>query len=233
MAKKKKMTRKELLKGEDEFISVSGRIVNYIASHSQHIKYSLIILVVASALTAGAFLWLRYMNNKSMSAYNLANKKVKGINISEAEIDTEEIQSAIQSFNKIKKKYGWTKAAELSVPHMAFLEFARGNYKESESLYRSYLNDDNPDPIYHSMARFGIAASCEAMGDYKTAIVQLKEIIDDEDSFLKEEAMFTLGRLYALDGQEIKSRKTFRGFVNQFNTSPLVPVARANMKKSS
>jgi tetratricopeptide (TPR) repeat protein len=81
------------------------------------------------------------------------------------------------------------------------------------------------------MAHFGLAAAYEAKGEYQSAISHLKKIVEDENNFLKEEAMFSLGRVYALSGQQEMSREIFKDFVNQFKESPLLPLAKANLKK--
>jgi tetratricopeptide (TPR) repeat protein len=81
------------------------------------------------------------------------------------------------------------------------------------------------------MAHFGLAASYEAKGEHQSAISHLKKVVDDEDDFLREEAMFSLGRLYALSGQQEMSREIFEDFINQFKGSPLLPLAKAHLKE--
>jgi len=81
------------------------------------------------------------------------------------------------------------------------------------------------------MAHFGLAAAYEAKGVYQSAIDALRQIVDGENSFLKEEALFSLGRLYALSGQAEKSREAFKDFVDEFNDSPLLPLAKAHLKE--
>ena len=80
------------------------------------------------------------------------------------------------------------------------------------------------------MAHFGLAASYEAKGEHQSAISHLKKV-DDEDNFLREEAMFSLGRLYALSGQQGMSREIFEDFINRFKGSPLLPLAKAHLKE--
>ena len=120
--------------------------------------------------------------------------------------------------------------ATLAIPQLAYLKFGQGKYDEAISLYQAYLGKDKSGTIYRSMAHFGLAASYEAKGDHNSAISHLREIVDGEGSFLREEAMFSLGRVYVLSGQHEMSRETYRNFVSQFKGSALLPLVKAHLK---
>ena len=77
MAKKRKKTRKELLKEPDEFITFSGKLIQFAAEHRTHITYALgIILSLAVIISGIRFVSIRSENNasilldKGLSQYN-------------------------------------------------------------------------------------------------------------------------------------------------------------------
>jgi tetratricopeptide (TPR) repeat protein len=226
---KKKITRKELLKKEDEFVSLSNRAAQFVSAHLKQIQYLVVSILIIIAIAIGAILYFRHMNKRALTAYNRAYKSLVSDSSPEpAEDNTEE---AIVEFDRVMKKYGRTKMAKLAIPQLAYLQYDQGNYDEAISLYQKYLRRAKSDSIYASMVHFGLAAAYEAKGDYQAAISHLKEIVDEKGHFLTEEALFSVGRLYALSGQLEMSRDTFRDFVDQFKESPLLPLAKANMKK--
>lgn len=226
---KKKITRKELLKKDDEFISLSHRVVQYASAHAKQIQYVILSVVIIIAIVIGIGLYFRHLNKKAVAAYNLAYKEMVSNLSSEAANDT--IKGSVAEFDELIKNYGWTKVATLAIPQLAYLKFGQGKYDEAISLYQTYLKRDKSGPVYRSMAHFGLAASYEAKGDHQSAISHLKKIVDGENSLFKEEAMFSLGRVYALSGQQEMSREIFRDFVNQFKESPLLPLAKAYLKE--
>jgi predicted negative regulator of RcsB-dependent stress response len=229
MVKKKKITRKELLKKDDEFISLSTRVIEYVSAHAKHVQYLILSLMIIVAIIIGINLYLRNLNKKALTAYNLAYKNL--VSDVSPEIKEDNIKKSIEEIDKLIKKYGWTKMATLAIPQLAYLKFGQGKYEEAISLYQTYLKREKSDSIYRSMAHFGLAAAYEAKGDHQSAIIHLKTIVDGENDFLKEDAMFSLGRIYALAGQTETSREIFKDFVNRFKESPLLPLAKANLKR--
>jgi tetratricopeptide (TPR) repeat protein len=226
---KKKTTRKELLKKDDEFISLSTKFFQYVSTHGKQIQYLTVSVMIIIAIVIGISLYFKHLNKKSLAAYNLAYTNL--VSNSSSDISEDTINKSIEELNSLIKKYGWTKMATLAIPQLAYLKFGQGKYDEAISLYQTYLKKDKSASIYHLMTHFGLAAAYEAKSEHQSAIQHLKKIIDDENNFLKEEAMFSLGRLYALSGQQEMSKKIFTDFINQFKESALVPLAKANLAK--
>jgi tetratricopeptide (TPR) repeat protein len=226
---KKKTTRKELLKKDDEFISLSTRFFQYASTHGKQIQYLTVSVMIIIAIVIGISLYFKHLNKKSLAAYNLAYTNL--VSNSSSDISEDTINKSIEELDSLIKKYGWTKMATLAIPQLAYLKFGQGKYDEAISLYQTYLKKDKSASIYHLMTHFGLAAAYEAKNEHQSAIQHLTKIIDDENNFLKEEAMFSLGRLYALSGQQEMSKKIFTDFINQFKESALVPLAKANLAK--
>lgn len=226
---KQKISRKELLQKEDEFISLSSRVSNYVAAHAKQFKYALISLVALFVIVIIAGLYIRYVNKKALAAYNIAYKNLVS-DISDSKRQ-EAVKESMEEFDRLLEKYGWTKFATLSIPQMAYLKFGQGKYDEAISLYKSYLAKDETDSIYDSMSLFGLAAAYEAKKDYHSSISYLQKIISGRSDLLKEEAMFSLGRIYSLSGQFEKSKNIFQDFVDKYKDSPLLPLAKAGIEK--
>ena len=226
---KKRVTRKELLKKEDEFVSLSSRAVQYVSAHLKQIQYLTFSILIIILIVLGISLYLRHLNKKALAAYNRAYRSLVSDSSPEATEDT--MKRSVEEFDKLIRKYGRTKMATLAIPQLAYLEYDQGNYDQAISLYQMYLKREKSDSIYASMAHFGLAAVYEAKGDYQSAISHLKKIVEEGHDFLREEALFSLGRVYALSGQREMSRETFKDFIDQFTESPLLPLAKANLKK--
>ncbi len=226
---KKRVTRKELLKKEDEFVSLSSRAAQYVSTHLKQIQYLTFSILIIILIVLGISLYLRHLNKKALAAYNRAYRSLVSDPSPEATEDT--MKRSVEEFDKLIRKYGRTKMATLAIPQLAYLEYDQGNYDQAIFLYQMYLKREKSDSIYASMAHFGLAAVYEAKGDYQLAISHLKKIVEEGHDFLREEALFSLGRVYALSGQREMSRETFKDFIDQFTESPLLPLAKASLKE--
>jgi tetratricopeptide (TPR) repeat protein len=228
---KKRETRKELLKKEDEFISLSARIYQSVVEHRKQVQWAAICVLALMVIVAGISLYFRHINKKALAAYNTAYKNL--VTDSSSRAAEESIQRSAEELEKLIREYGWTKMAKLAIPQLAYLKFGQGNYEEAISLYTTYLEKLGDDSIYRPMAYFGLAACYEAKKDYQSAIDSLEKITENDTAFLKEEALFSLGRMYDLRGQKELSKEVFQKFVSQFPQSPLLPLAKAHLKNSS
>jgi len=226
---KKKITRKELLKNEDEFISLSARVSQYILAHGKTIKYLLYGVALIVIIVLGGSLYYKHLNKKALAAYNTACKALIGD--SSPETSEKNLQESIEEFDRLIKDYGWTKMATLAIPQLAYLKFDQGKFDEAISLYQTYLEKEKSNTIYRSMAYFGLAAAYEAKGEYESATTALEKVSRGENDFLKEEALFSLGRMYELGGQTKRSQEVFKEFIGQFKDSPLLPLAKSHLKE--
>jgi tetratricopeptide (TPR) repeat protein len=228
---KKRETRKELLKKEDEFISLSTRIYQFAVEHKKQIQWAAICVLTIMVIVAGISLYFRHINQKALAAYKTAYKNL--VSDSSSQAAEESIQRSAEELDRLIREYGWTKMAKLAIPQLASLKFGQGKYEEAISLYTTYLEKLGDDSIYRPMAYFGLAACYEAKEDHQSAIRSLEKIIENDTAFLKEEALFSLGRMYDLSGQRELSKKAFQKFVFQFPQSPLLPLAKARLKNGS
>ena len=228
---KKRVTRKELLKKEDEFISLSARIYQYVVEYRKQIQWGAICVVAIMVIVVGIGLYFRHINAKALAAYNMAYKSL--VSKSSSQAAEESIQRSTEELDRLIREYGWTKVATLAIPQLAYMKFGQGKYEEAISLYETYLEKLKTDSIYRSMAYFGLAACYEAKGEHQSAIRYLNKIIENDTTFLKEEAMFSLGRVYDLSGRKELSKDTFQKFVSQFPQSPLLPLAKAHLRNGS
>ena len=229
---KKRVTRKELLNKEDEFISLSTRIYRYVVEYRKQIQWGAICVVAIMLIILGISLYFRHLNKQALAAYNMAYKSLVSESSPQA-AEERSIQRSTEELDRLIRKYGWTKVATLAIPQLAYLKFGQGKYEEAISLYETYLEKVKTDSIYRSMSYFGLAACYEAKGEHQSAIGYFNKIIENDATFLKEEAMFSLGRVYELSGRSELSKDTFRSFVSQFPQSPLLPLAKAHLKNGS
>jgi len=72
----RKVTRKELLKSSDEFLTVSGRVIVYVKEHAKPFKIAGGILVGAALVYLGVNYYLNYANRKGQEAYDAAYYEV-------------------------------------------------------------------------------------------------------------------------------------------------------------
>ena len=223
----KKTTRKELLKGTDEFLTLSSKAFNFITTHLRELKYAGFAIAIIVVAYLGVTTYLRYVNKNGQNAYNTAYQTLTKEMKPDANPDN--LRKSEELFNKVTDDYGLSKVARLALPQIAYLKFLDKKYDEAIVLYRKFLDKVSGNTEYELMANMALAACFEAKGDLKTAMETLIPVIEIPDNSFREPAMLSLARLYRLDNKPEKAREILNEFVEQHADSPLLPFAKAQL----
>ncbi|MFC1535490.1 tetratricopeptide repeat protein, partial [Thermodesulfobacteriota bacterium] len=141
---KTKVSRKELLKKPDEFITFSARVIIYAREHSRQVGYLGAVVVGLILIYLGINTYMNYVNKKGQNMYNMAYYTiVKNLGV---EKNQEDLKKSEELFNQVIDKYGISKAARLALPELAYVKFLQKEYDEAISKYQEFLNEVSDDP---------------------------------------------------------------------------------------
>ncbi|MBW1829641.1 MAG: tetratricopeptide repeat protein [Deltaproteobacteria bacterium] len=228
MAKKKK-SRKELLKGPDEFVTFSSRAADFISTHLNQLKY-LGYAVVAIAVGYFAIqIWMGQVNEKGQTAYNTAADDMRNW-MMKPDPDIADMKKSGELFSEVLEKHSMSNAARLALPLAAHVKFLEKDYSEAVKQYRNFLDEFSGDALYESLARLALASCYEAEGELKTAIETLNPLVEDSSgSTFRQTAMWNLARLYRLDNSPEKEEQILKDFVEEYEGSPYYAMAKARL----
>ncbi len=224
---KKKITRKELLKGPDEFLTLSGRTLEFMSNYRQQLRYAGLAI---AAVVIGYFAihaWTGHINEEGQNAYNTAANAVLSA-VMTPDADLASLKKSGDLFAKVIDEHGMSKAAHLAVPQAAYLRFLEKDYPKAIELYEEFLDEVSGNPQYEALTSLALAACYEAKGDFKTAIKTLNPLVKTAShNPFRESAMWSLARLYRLDNDSEKAVEILKEFVEKFEGSPYHAMAKA------
>lgn len=226
---KKKITRKELLKTSDEFLTFSARAAVFIREHSRQFSYLGAAIVACFLIYLGINTFMGRINKKGQETYNIAYYSF--IKNMKPNADQKELKKFEELFQQVIDKYGLSKVSRLALPQLAHLKFLEKKYDEAISLYQKFLDEVSDNTPYQSLAVMALSACYEAKGELRMAIEVLSRMMAGPDDFFKEQAMLSLARVYRLAHQQGKSREILKEFVEKFKSSPFLPIAKAQLNK--
>lgn len=227
---KKKVTRKELLKETDEFLSVSARAAIFVREHSRQFKYLGATIVAVIIIYLGINAYFNRIDKKGQQAYNTAYYALLE-NINGPGGDQKDLKKAEALFQEVLDNYGLSKVRPLAFPELAYLNFTQKKYDEAISHYEQYLREVTDGSPYQAMTRLALAACHEEKGAFNKAIELLEQITSVSDDFFKEQAMISLARVYRLANQPQKSKETLETFFEKFKESPFLPLVRSHLDR--
>jgi tetratricopeptide (TPR) repeat protein len=225
----KKIARKDLLKNEDEFLTLSARTILYVRDHAKAFQYAGLAVVALIVVYMGIYAYLGHVDKKGQAAYNEGFYALEGSLNSKQ--DPEKMKSIEESFRKVIDQYSLSDASSLAYPELAQLKFTEKKYGEAIPLYTQFLEKAPGDSPYRSMAMLALAGCYEGAGDSEKALDLLKRITTGPEGPAKQLAVMNLARVYRLTGQMDKSKETLNEFAAKYKTSPFLPMVQAQIAK--
>lgn len=208
MAKKKRVTRKELLKEPDEFLTLSSKIIRF-AQNNQRLVNCVGIGVVVVLLGFFAYRYLSGLSEqRAYALFEQGFSHYMAQPLGQAQDAPDPVSR--DNFIQVLEKYPSTKAARLTAPLLADTYAKSGDYDKAIELYNKALEDFPGEPGLRAILWNGLGYALEGKKDYKSAAEAFRRITTLPGDFLKAEAYFNLGRMYELTGDKEKASAAFK-----------------------
>jgi len=224
MAKKRKKTRKELLKEPDEFMTLTGKMIQFVTDHKTQITVGLgIVLALAVVFSAVRFFSIRAENKASAMLEQSMNRYS---NLQDQKKPDEIYNELSGSFQTILQKYGGKNSGKLARLIFANICYDAGKYKQAIDLYDTSLKDFAEHPMIHTQILNSLAYTYEQQKEYAKAVSYFEKISAAPEQILRDEALFHLGRLYSKLGQTEKSKTAYEKIISDHPDFIYIDVVR-------
>lgn len=211
MAKQKRVTRKQLLKEPDEFITTTGRIIRWARQYTRQVAYiagaCLLLLVVIAGY--------QYFSNRAENkAFLMLDQAVGKYEDQKAGMDAlVAYENSREDFEYIIKKYDHTKGGKLATVVFAGMSCDAGEAEKAIQLYEAALDSFKGDTTYQNILWSGLGYAYEKKKDVRMAVSFFEKIAGGDDPVAKDVALFNMGRLYHELGDTVRSRQAYERLV--------------------
>jgi tetratricopeptide (TPR) repeat protein len=201
VAKKKRVTRKQLLKEPDEFFTFSGKAIQFLSKNQK----SFIGVLVGVVVVALAFAGFRYFSGvserKAYAMFEQARSSyVSGLLASGKPSSQEE---TIKKLETVLDEYPSTTAARFSLLVYGDVSYQQGDYDKAIELYNKALGRFKGEEVIPKLIWNGLGHAYEGKRDYTSAAANFREITVAQGEFMKADAFYNLGRmLEAIDDRK-------------------------------
>jgi tetratricopeptide (TPR) repeat protein len=221
---KKRVTRKQLLKEPDEFITTTGKLISWARAHTRQ-------LLVGSGLFLGLLVLVAaygyYQQKQSDAAIMLYSQAMAKYQNAGGENEPAAGLAAAQSdLERLTSEYGGQPAGKLGRIMYGNLSLAAQARDEAVAIYTSALKDFGSDISFANFICNGLGSAYSQKGDFASAIKYYEKIVNSTSPVLKDSALFHLGRLYEAMGQSDKSQEAYRQLGTDFPDSMFAEMAK-------
>jgi len=145
VAAAKKITRKELLKEPDEFLTLSSRFLGWAARHRREINYATSAVLALALLAAG---YLYYANRQEAQAGALFGQALAKYDRLAAD-QPKAAREVSADFRRVINEYGGTSNGRMAALVYANLCYQAGDFAQAAELYKASLERFVDQPLIH------------------------------------------------------------------------------------
>jgi len=216
MASRKK-SRKELLKKPDEFITLTGRAIQFASVYQKQMSYGLYGLVAVALVVFGYRFFAQRAETKAFAllAQTMANYEVN----KKASSPREAYRKASEELQRLVKKYGGNAGGKFARTRYANISYEAGDYHKAIELYRQSLHDFKDNQLVYHLILSSLAYAYQRIEDDRNAAKYFEELSSATDSGIRDEALFNLGLLYEKLGDAAGSREAFQEIISNYPNS--------------
>ncbi len=216
MAAKQK-SRKQLLKKPDEFITFTGKTIDFVRKHQKQISYILYATVAIFAI----FLGYRFFAQRAEArAFSMLQQTQSEYQVLKDKSSAPEAYGKVsESFQRIIKKYGGNAGGKLARVIYANISYDAGLYDKAIELYKQSLKDFNDDIMVTNLILSSLGYAYQQMQDAQNAADYFERAASMPDSIVREEALFNLGWVYQKLGEAAKSQQALQKIIDDYPNS--------------
>ena len=218
------LARKKELETPDEFITFSSQLLAFGLKYRLYVSIGFGVFLALVILYVGGRFYTKITEDK---AFALREQVIKTYNSAAEDMDAEKAYERVaEDFESILEKYPRTTAGKLARVNYANICFATGRYDRAIELYRKGAGDFNENPPFRNLILSSLGHCYEAKKDNASAVLYFEMIVSGRNGMLKDEALFSLGRIYREMGDNLKSNEAYQRVVSDHPGSIYVDMAK-------
>ena len=223
MATGKKVSRKQLLKEPDEFLTFSAKLFQFILKYKVHAVSALGGLILVVLVVSGISYYFHKKASQAMAQLQTSWNRYEPLRTEKGSIEA--FQAVSAEFENILAKYGGQPGGKIARVIFANMCFTAGEADRAIELYKAALGDFT-QPLYRGQIFSGLGYAYESQKDLNTAAEYFEKALAESNNILHSEALFNLGRVHAELGNSAQSAEAYRKLVADYPESLYAGLAR-------
>jgi tetratricopeptide (TPR) repeat protein len=204
---KKRLTRKQLLKEPDEFITTTGQVIRWAREHTKPLTYgcagffAVVILITVISV---------YQERRAQNAAALLGQSTAKYQAGLTAGSEDKALDVVRAdFEQLIDSYSGQPAGRMGRIIFAHICLSGGAYDDAVTHYSGALKDFDGDPSLLNIILNGLGSALQQKGDDAAAAGYYQQLIDADSAVLKDAALFNLGVLYGKMGKTAEGRKAY------------------------
>ena len=192
---RQRITRKELLRQPDQFLTRSARIIEWAEANASSIFYGIGAVILVGALVGGWFAWQANRHHRAEALL------YEALNAGDSGDDALQPDPMVEGLQDLVRDYDGTSAAAQAYWHLGRLYFDRADYVAAVEAYeqaRQRLSSNSQSVLMRALLSLNMAYAEEAQGAYARALENFQAVLQASmATWLRGEAYLGMGRCHS------------------------------------
>lgn len=225
----KKISRKELLKEPDEFLTLSAQTIAYVRDNPQRVAFGALIVILSVAAVLG-YLW--YQKQQALWAHEQFQK---ALNNYEATMyaptppTDEKLNQLFNEFNRLAQDFSSLPPGEMALLYSGHVMYKKKDYKAALERYEKMKSASvlrkglEPLVLYHT------ADTLFRLADYDKALAIFGQLTKETNSPYRREAYAFIARIYETTNRNKEAVQAYRQYLKIFPEAPDAAFVKARI----
>ena len=216
----KKVSRKELLKEPDEFLTTSAHIIEYTRQNPKRVLIIGVIVILGVLAAVSFYAYHRQAKLASHELFERALLEYQMLEMSRQAPTDEQLDKMLAQFEIIAKEYPSFPGGEMAQLYSGHVLYKKGDFSAALDRYTKMQTSSlvkeglGPLILYHTaMTRF-------ALKDYDQAVLIFDQLSKDTNSPYRREAHAAIARIYEASGKNKEAVQAYRQYLKMFPEAP-------------
>lgn len=223
-------SRKRELAEPDQFLTFSSRLLRFFAENKPKVISAAATFAALIVVLSGLRYYFVQTEKKAFASLDkVMEKYLASLENNDGAKAYAEVK---KDFEIIIEKYSGNKAGKIAKVEFANACFSAGEFDQAVDMYKQSLKNFENDAYYRLLILNGLAYAYEQEKDYSNAIKYLEMIKSDKNLETKDDVLFNLGRLYAVNNDHSKELENFKKIISEFPDSIYIDIVKEKVGQS-
>jgi tetratricopeptide (TPR) repeat protein len=216
----KKISRKELLNEPDEFITLSGKTIQYVRSHPRQATTAVAVVVLILLIGLGIHYYNNYRENKSHELLQRAIYAYEAVARSDTGTMPAQLDQIQADFDHVASQYPSLSAGQQALLYSGHVLFRKKEYAGALEKYKRMQSTQLAGEGLSSLMLYHIGKTYLAMNQYEQAVVIFDQLAKDSNSPYQREAYGAIARMYEMMNRKKEAVQAYRQYLKIFPEAP-------------
>jgi len=221
--------KKDMLKDQDEFLSLSQKALKYAQGHTKQVYVALGAIAVVAVLTVLVSMLFETSRKNVLAKesealkYYDVNSPVPG---DKPMSSADRLKKAKELFAEVADKHSGSPVAVQALYYKANTDMEMGNLDAAIDGYKKLMDKAASDKVMMSLVGKRLAEAYLAKGNMQGAVDSYKKVAATEGGYLRDDAHYQLAKIYEGMGKKEDALAEYRAIIKDFPNSLLLDDAK-------